>query len=131
MALKRKNLSPSVWKFLHMLVYPAYGLLVLHVTLGALHAEGRWLDVVLLGVGVAVVAGLHGAAGWREWLRDRQASASEKADHETWVEVGSVDDIPNNRAKVVCKNGSERIAVFRYGCKGNQALSLGIPSSIY
>src|SRR5262249_36002770 len=34
-----KNLSPGVWKALHMLVYPAYALLVLHVTLGALQSD--------------------------------------------------------------------------------------------
>jgi len=33
------NLSAPVWKSLHMLVYVAYGLLVLHVTFGALQAE--------------------------------------------------------------------------------------------
>jgi len=30
------NLTPPVWKALHMLVYAAYGLVVLHVALGAL-----------------------------------------------------------------------------------------------
>jgi len=34
------NLSPPVWKSLHMLVYVAYALLVLHVTFGALQGEG-------------------------------------------------------------------------------------------
>ncbi len=33
------NLSAPVWKSLHMLVYLAYGLLVLHVTCGVLQAE--------------------------------------------------------------------------------------------
>src|SRR6059036_3561498 len=33
------NLSAPVWKALHMLVYVAYGLLVLHVTFGALQSE--------------------------------------------------------------------------------------------
>ena len=33
------NLTAPVWKSLHMLVYLAYGLLVLHVTLGVLQAE--------------------------------------------------------------------------------------------
>ncbi|MGE3182992.1 MAG: ferric reductase-like transmembrane domain-containing protein, partial [Phycisphaerae bacterium] len=34
-----KNLTPPVWKSLHMLVYVAYGLLVLHMVLGALQSE--------------------------------------------------------------------------------------------
>jgi DMSO/TMAO reductase YedYZ heme-binding membrane subunit len=33
------NLTAPVWKRLHMLVYPAYGLLIAHVTLGALQSE--------------------------------------------------------------------------------------------
>jgi nitrite reductase/ring-hydroxylating ferredoxin subunit/DMSO/TMAO reductase YedYZ heme-binding membrane subunit len=104
-----KNLSPSVWKALHMLVYPAYGLLVLHVTLGALQSEDNFLYVVFAGIGLAAVVGLHLAAGWREWLRDRQQGTSER-----WIDVGSVDEIPENRARVVCLEGCERVAVFRY-----------------
>src|SRR6516164_4341489 len=76
-----KNLSPSVWKSLHMLVYLAYGLLVLHVTLGALQSEDNSLYVVFAGTGLATVVGLHLAAGWRERLRDRQhPGPEEKAD---------------------------------------------------
>jgi nitrite reductase/ring-hydroxylating ferredoxin subunit/DMSO/TMAO reductase YedYZ heme-binding membrane subunit len=112
----QKNLSPSVWKGLHMLVYPAYGLLVLHVTLGALHAEDNWLYPVLVGTGLAAVVGLHLAAGWREWLRDKQEpELKEQCGGELWIDVGSVDEIPENRAKVVCLDGCERVAVFRYG----------------
>ena len=35
----QQALSPGVWKGLHMAVYPAYALLVMHVALGALQAE--------------------------------------------------------------------------------------------
>lgn len=111
-----KNLSPSVWKALHMLVYPAYGLLVLHVTLGALYTEDNSLYIVLVGLGLATVVGLHLAAGWREWLRDQQRpQPQQKSREESWIDIGLVDDIPENRAKVVCLRGCERIAVFRYG----------------
>jgi nitrite reductase/ring-hydroxylating ferredoxin subunit/DMSO/TMAO reductase YedYZ heme-binding membrane subunit len=123
-----KNLSPSVWKGLHMLVYPAYGLLVLHVTLGALYSEDNWLYAVLVGAGLALVVGLHLAAGWRERLRDRQQPGlplalpspprevgEDERDGERWIDIGSVDEIPDNRARVVCLDGCERVAVFRYG----------------
>jgi nitrite reductase/ring-hydroxylating ferredoxin subunit/DMSO/TMAO reductase YedYZ heme-binding membrane subunit len=112
----QKQLSPSVWKGLHMLVYPAYGLLVLHVTLGALHSEDNWLYAVLVGLGSTTVVGLHLAAGWRERLRDKQElELHEWSGGELWIEVGSVNEIPENRAKVVCLDGRERVAVFRYG----------------
>jgi nitrite reductase/ring-hydroxylating ferredoxin subunit/DMSO/TMAO reductase YedYZ heme-binding membrane subunit len=110
-----KNLSPSVWKALHMLVYPAYGLLVLHVTIGALHSESNSLYVLVVGTGLTAVVGLHLAAGWRERLRDRQQPGPEQTLNGCcWIDVGSVDEIAENRAKVVCLDGCERVAVFRY-----------------
>jgi nitrite reductase/ring-hydroxylating ferredoxin subunit/DMSO/TMAO reductase YedYZ heme-binding membrane subunit len=118
-----KNLSPSLWKALHMLVYPAYGLLVMHVTLGALHAEDSPLYVLFVGAGLAIVVGLHLVVGWRERLRDRQqpgplltliARQPDEDKEERWIDVGSVDEIPENRAKVVCLDGCERVAVFRH-----------------
>src|SRR5262249_10882865 len=106
-----KNLSPSVWKALHLLVYPAYTLLVLHVALGALHSETSGIYVVILAIGVTLVVSLHLAAGFRERLRDRQQPQGD------WIDVGSVDEIANNRAKTVCLTGCERIAVFRHDGK--------------
>jgi nitrite reductase/ring-hydroxylating ferredoxin subunit/DMSO/TMAO reductase YedYZ heme-binding membrane subunit len=111
-----KNLSPGVWKGLHMLVYPAYGLLVLHVTLGALHSEDSPLYVILVGVGLVAVVGLHLAAGRRERHRDRQPlPVVGQSEAESWIDVGPVDEIAEDRAKVVCLAGRERVAVFRYG----------------
>jgi DMSO/TMAO reductase YedYZ heme-binding membrane subunit/nitrite reductase/ring-hydroxylating ferredoxin subunit len=111
----QKNLGPSVWKGLHMLVYPAYGLLVLHVALGALQAESSPLYPVLLGLGMAAVMGLHLWTGWRERRRDVRGSAGSLGTAKrTWVEVGTVDEIGEKRAKTVCLAGRERIAVFRY-----------------
>src|SRR5215813_2977549 len=43
------NLTAPVWKSLHMLVYAAYGLLVLHVTFGVLQGEVSPLYVVAVG----------------------------------------------------------------------------------
>jgi DMSO/TMAO reductase YedYZ heme-binding membrane subunit/nitrite reductase/ring-hydroxylating ferredoxin subunit len=108
----QKNLSPNFWKGLHMLVYPAYALLVLHVALGALQSEGSWVYAVLTGVGVTTVAALHLATGYRERWRDRPPATAE-----CWVDVGTVDEIADSRAKVVCVDGQERVAVFRHGCR--------------
>lgn len=105
----QKNLGPSVWKALHMLVYPAYALLVLHVALGALQTKGSPLSAALLGVGMALVFGLHLYTGWRERHRDSRGYTG------TWIDVGTVDEIPEGRAKVISLAGGERVAVFRYG----------------
>jgi nitrite reductase/ring-hydroxylating ferredoxin subunit/DMSO/TMAO reductase YedYZ heme-binding membrane subunit len=117
-----KNLSPRVWKNLHMMVYAAYALLVGHVALGAMQSERSLAYPVLLGLGVAVVSGLHIVAGWREVNRDRMGTGqkpmpSGSPQSGAWIDVGSVDEIPANRAKVVCLKHRERIAVFRYDGK--------------
>jgi DMSO/TMAO reductase YedYZ heme-binding membrane subunit len=67
-----KNLSPSIWKSLHMLVYPAYVLLVWHVLLGVLRSEQGWLSVIVTALGVTIVTSLHLICGFREWSRDRR-----------------------------------------------------------
>ncbi len=116
----QKALGGGVWKWLHMAVYPAYGLLVAHVLFGALRSETSALYPVVLGVGFVTVAGLHVAAGLRETRRDGPPApggpgAAVRVPLEVgWVDVGAVDEIPLNRAKVVCLPGRERVAVFRH-----------------
>ena len=107
------NLTPPVWKSLHMLVYVAYGLLVAHVTLGALQSERSPLLAIALGLGMTVVLGLHLAAAVRE-ARVDQARREPALDG--FVEIGAVDEIPEKQAKVVSVAG-ERVAIFRYDDK--------------
>jgi nitrite reductase/ring-hydroxylating ferredoxin subunit/DMSO/TMAO reductase YedYZ heme-binding membrane subunit len=97
-------LSAPVWKRLHMMVYVAYGLLIAHVTLGALQSETSPLLAIVLGAGMTVVIALHIAAGAIETRKDAYVAACE------------VDAIPENRARVV-SCGAERVAVFKYGGK--------------
>lgn len=108
------NLSAPVWKSLHMLVYVAYALIVLHVALGVLQAETHPLLAILLGLGVVWVLGLHVVAGFKGAALDREGAAAPSA--EGYVDVCSVDDIAENRGKVVTLAG-ERVAVFRYDGK--------------
>jgi nitrite reductase/ring-hydroxylating ferredoxin subunit/DMSO/TMAO reductase YedYZ heme-binding membrane subunit len=109
-----KNLTPGVWKWLHMLVYLAYGLLVMHVALGALRSEGSPVYAALAGLGLAAVVGLHLAAGLRERRRDAVELPVIQKEDVGWVDVGTVDEIAEGRAKVVCIPGRERVAVFRH-----------------
>jgi nitrite reductase/ring-hydroxylating ferredoxin subunit/DMSO/TMAO reductase YedYZ heme-binding membrane subunit len=99
-------LTPPVWKAIHMAVYAAYGLLVMHVALGVMQTERSPLIPVLLGGSFALVAALHLAADRRGRL-PQSASAS-------WIRVGSAADIPEGRALVVEPAEGERIAVFRH-----------------
>ncbi len=106
------NLSAPVWKSLHMGVYVAYALIVLHVALGVLQAETNPLLAVLLGLGVVWVLGLHVIAGRKGAALDQEMASSSDG----FIDVCSVDDIQENRGKVVTLAG-ERVAVFRYDGK--------------
>ncbi len=114
------NLSPRFWKSLHMMVYLAYGLVILHVGFGALQAEHSPVYTVALLVGVIIVSALHVIAGVHEARRDTNAPAAASP----WVDVCSVDDIANNAAKVVCLKGRERIAIFKHDGKVSAVTSV-------
>jgi len=106
-------LSPVVWKSLHMLVYGAYGLLILHIALGILQFEDNPVFFLLLLLGIATLTWLHVAAASRENRVDRSRVP---VDESGWEYVCRVDDIADNRAKIVIANG-ERIAIFKYNGK--------------
>jgi len=119
------QLSPTVWKALHMSVYAAYALLAGHVTLGSLR-DGTMTGFNAVTIGVVIVGALHAASGIRELAKDSAGidptgndpavlgSGAHVDDATPWLRVGSVDQIPERRAKVVCIRGQERVAIFRY-----------------
>jgi len=117
------NLSAPVWKALHMLVYAAYALLVLHVTFGALQGEGSPVYVGALAAGLVTVVSLHLVAARRERaLDDSCESAHSESGNENgptsaaadgYVDACAIADIPENRARIVCLSG-ERVAIFKY-----------------
>jgi nitrite reductase/ring-hydroxylating ferredoxin subunit/DMSO/TMAO reductase YedYZ heme-binding membrane subunit len=108
------NLTAPVWKTLHMLVYVAYALLVLHVTFGILQAEVSPVYVIAVGIGLLVVLGLHVAAASKEARKDRICELSLQA--LGYVDACAVEDIPENRARIICISG-ERVAIFKYDGK--------------
>jgi methionine sulfoxide reductase heme-binding subunit len=107
------NLTPPVWKTLHMLVYPAYALVVLHVALGALQADRSRALALLVCASVALVLGLHVVAAAREHAGDEQRTSARV---DGFVDVCAVAEIPDTRARVVTLSG-ERVAVFRHDGK--------------
>lgn len=104
------NLGPGLWKTLHMGVYPAYGLLVAHVALGALQSERHPVYLHLLAVAAGGVIVLHLVAGFAG-SGARRAAAAEAG----WLEVGPAAEIADSHALVIAPPGGERIAVFRSG----------------
>ncbi len=130
-----KNLTPPIWKTLHMGVYFAYGMLVMHVMLGVLQLEKSPVLIGLTGLGMFSVVGLHVAAARKQHLKDRQAKPAaapankqEPAvktiqptnptteDMDGFVYACTVGDIPENRAKMLMI-GDQDIALFKYDGK--------------
>ena len=107
------NLTAPIWKALHMGVYLAYGLLIGHVVLGALQTNKHPLLTVMVGVGFVWIVSLHLLAGWREFKRDSRDLAIAG---EEFVDIGSLGEIPEKRAKIVNIAG-ERVAIFKYDGK--------------
>lgn len=117
------NLSAPVWKALHMTVYVAYALLVLHVAFGALQGEASPVYVGATAVGLATVLALHIAAARKEVPLDREpgrsgaresaGAAASEIQSDGFIDACAVADIPENRARIVCLSG-ERVAVFKH-----------------
>lgn len=107
------NLTPPVWKALHMLVYVAYGLLLVHVTFGILQAEFHPLLATTVGAGFVMIVGVHLMAGRKGRGLDTDMTGAQV---DGFVDVCGIDDIAENRAHIACLAG-ERVAVFRYDGK--------------
>lgn len=105
-----RNLGASWWKTLHLLVFVAYGLLLLHVTYGALQSEGSLLYPIVMALGAVTILGLHLAAALREAKLDRRRKQLES---EGFVAACSVAELRESRGKPVLVGG-ERLAVFRH-----------------
>lgn len=106
-----KNLGPKTWKALHMMVYVAYGLLVMHIILGGLQNETSPIIFGIIVVGFVLVAGLHVKAGLKERMLDKEISS-----HKVYIPVCSVNEIEEDRAKIFTLSG-ERVAIFKYDGK--------------
>ena len=108
-----KNLSPRIWKSLHMMVYLAYALLILHVLLGVIQQEQGVVGLALTGMGLIAVTGFHLAA---DRANSRRLGETEQPEKDGFVRVCDVSEIEEKRAKVVLIGG-ENIAVFKYDGK--------------
>ena len=94
-----------------MLVYLAYGLVILHVALGILQYENKTIYWILLILSFGSVASLHLIAGMKEakWLKAQKKYVLENG----FSEVCNVSEIPDDCAKTVFIDG-QNIAIFKY-----------------
>ena len=105
-----RNLSPKVWKTLHMFVYLAYFLIVMHVMLGAIQYETHPVFVILISFGAAWLITLHLIAGTKEAKKDKEKF---NAAAEGFVYVSEASEFEESHAKIFCI-GKERIAVYKH-----------------
>jgi len=108
-----KNLSPKVWKALHMSVYLAYTLLIFHVLLGTFQREDSVLLIGTLGFGGCLIVGLH---IWASNVNTHPEINDKSTDLIGFHKVCSLEEIEENRAKVVIVE-EENIAIFKYDGK--------------
>jgi nitrite reductase/ring-hydroxylating ferredoxin subunit/DMSO/TMAO reductase YedYZ heme-binding membrane subunit len=109
-------LGPRTWKALHMGAYLCYGLIVMHVVLGVVQSEESAAFPAMVAVSLALVAGLHIAAGRAEAARDRAEAALDPSG-EGWIKALRIDELEDGRGRTVTLPSGERAAVFRYGQK--------------
>lgn len=104
------NLSPKVWKTLHMFVYAAYLLVIMHVMLGVIQYERNSVFVIIIFAGAASLIALHLLAAFKERKIDNMQFTLQQ---EGFKYVCEANDIESSRAKIFCID-KERIAVYRY-----------------
>jgi len=104
------NLSPKVWKTLHMFVYLAYFLVVMHVMLGVIQYETNPMFIIIMITGAIKLITLHLIAGTKEIRKD---NIEYKLRQGGFVFVCEVNEIEESRAKIFCID-KERIAVYKH-----------------
>jgi nitrite reductase/ring-hydroxylating ferredoxin subunit/DMSO/TMAO reductase YedYZ heme-binding membrane subunit len=102
--------SPPVWKAIHMAVYVAYGLVVMHVALGTMQGDRHPVIPIMMGGAFLIVTFLHVLAGAHERGLDNGVASSDG-----WLIVGPLTAMVDKAARIVASQGGERIAVFRDG----------------
>jgi len=105
------NLTPPVWKTLHMGVYLAYGLLLAHVGFGFLQTETHPALFGLLAAGCITLVALHLTAAGKERTLDTQEGFEQ--DRDGYLKLCGALEIPEKRGRIF-HVGGDRIAVFRY-----------------
>ena len=107
------NLSPKTWKTLHMFVYLAYFLVVMHVMLGVVQYETNPVFVIIVFSGTVMLVTLHLVSAFHEKQIDNQEFAMQR---EGYVLVCNAHDIEDSRAKIFCVQ-QERIAIYKHESK--------------
>ncbi|WP_394975144.1 Rieske 2Fe-2S domain-containing protein [uncultured Croceitalea sp.] len=102
------NLSTKIWKRLHMMVYLAYALVIMHVFLGTFQQEMSLFTIGMLLIGFVTICTLHLMAAFKESKTDSFIAIQEDG----WLEVCHPNEIEESRAKIFTVE-NERVAIFK------------------
>jgi len=105
-------LTPALWKALHLAIYAAYALAVLHIAMGPLQDDGNTLLGMVVAASVVLVAGLHCAAAALQ--RRRDAATAPPATEPPWLVAGPIAAFAEGRGVVVPLADAEAVAIFRH-----------------
>ncbi|NKB64163.1 MAG: Rieske 2Fe-2S domain-containing protein [Gammaproteobacteria bacterium] len=103
-----------MWKSVHLLVYVGYGLLVVHIGMGAMQESNTGMLPYMVFTSVILVSGLHLYTAIFCSQETRAINGETDPTDEGWVEVGKWQEIENDRGITVTVGNSERVAIFRY-----------------
>ncbi|MEP7322173.1 MAG: Rieske 2Fe-2S domain-containing protein [Saprospiraceae bacterium] len=111
-----KNLGAKTWKKMHMMVYVAYALILLHVFLGVIQYEHSPILIVSLWIGMMTLILLHISSGLKMRSETKKSKVLATQDLEGYVPVCLIGEIADQRAKMVTVK-NQKIAVFKYDNK--------------
>jgi nitrite reductase/ring-hydroxylating ferredoxin subunit/DMSO/TMAO reductase YedYZ heme-binding membrane subunit len=104
------RLGPPAWKRLHMGVYAAFALALLHVAAGIIQT-GK--DAALLLAGASAAAAAAGALHLLSGLAPKGPPRARRGRRIDWLDAGSADAIPVGSAKIVRLPEGREAAIFR------------------
>jgi len=104
-------LGPPLWKALHLSIYLAYALVVVHVAFGQLQSATNPGLAVVVAVSALGLVALHLLAARAELRRERGRMARSAGQ---WLVAGPAGAIEEGRAIVLRPPLAEPIAVFRH-----------------
>jgi methionine sulfoxide reductase heme-binding subunit len=110
----QRFLGPTVWKSMHMLVYLAYALAVLHVAFGPLQVEVSPIWSGVFFGSVMLVVALHLMAARVSQRPDRAAPQWVELAGTRYLDAGLAHALPEGRAQPLVVPGAERIAIVRH-----------------
>ncbi|MBX3177555.1 MAG: Rieske 2Fe-2S domain-containing protein [Candidatus Hydrogenedentes bacterium] len=105
----QRILGPGVWRLLHLLVYPAYLLVVLHVAFGYLQSEFHLVYPLTIAVGAILLLVLHTAAFLK--ARKPRIATPDVTPPDGFHTVCRASDLPTGTGLGV-RIGGHSIAIF-------------------